>query len=160
MQLSNEIVQFSFYKTIALKLICYRSYEYLFNDTGVKKMKWTLSLMTWHFQPWVTECHEWQKWPCVRGKDHWIVLKWTSEVEQWYFLCVPYFIPVKKTDAKLRKTYFHVEVYIIWPCSCNKICSRYPCAFNKLILFANISISITLKIGTDATRVQLGENIL
>jgi len=37
--------------------------EYLFNDTGVKKMKWTLPLTRCHFQPQVTllvtKGHEW-----------------------------------------------------------------------------------------------------
>ena len=31
------------------------NYEYLFNDTGVKKMKWTLPLTSCYFQPRVTE---------------------------------------------------------------------------------------------------------
>ena len=33
--------------------------EYLFTVTGVKKMKWFLSLTRCHFQPRVTEGHEW-----------------------------------------------------------------------------------------------------
>ena len=33
--------------------------EYLFTVTGVKKMKWFLSLTRCHFQPQVTEGHEW-----------------------------------------------------------------------------------------------------
>ena len=33
--------------------------EYLFTLTGVKKMKWFLSLTRCHFQPRVTEGHEW-----------------------------------------------------------------------------------------------------
>merc|ERR1711951_86203 len=33
--------------------------EYLFTVAGVKKMKWFLSLMRCHFQPRVTEGHEW-----------------------------------------------------------------------------------------------------
>ena len=32
---------------------------YLFTATGVKKMKWFLSLTRCHFQPRVTEGHEW-----------------------------------------------------------------------------------------------------
>ena len=34
-------------------------YEYLFTVTVVKKMKWFLSLTRCHFQPRVTEGHEW-----------------------------------------------------------------------------------------------------
>merc|ERR1711951_147337 len=33
--------------------------EYLFTITGVKKMKWSLSLTRCHFQPRVTEGQEW-----------------------------------------------------------------------------------------------------
>ena len=33
--------------------------EYLFTVTGVKKMKWFLSLTRCHFQRRVTEGHEW-----------------------------------------------------------------------------------------------------
>ena len=33
--------------------------EYLITVTGVKKMKWFLSLTRFHFQPRVTEGHEW-----------------------------------------------------------------------------------------------------
>ena len=33
--------------------------EYLFTVTGLKKMKWFLSLKRCHFQPRVTEGHEW-----------------------------------------------------------------------------------------------------
>ena len=39
-------------------------YEYLFNITGVKKIKWFLSLI---------RCHGW-KWLRVRSWNHWIVL--------------------------------------------------------------------------------------
>ena len=34
-------------------------YEYLFTVTGVKKIKWYLSLMRCHFQPRVTKGHPW-----------------------------------------------------------------------------------------------------
>ena len=36
-----------------------KSNEYLFTVTGVKKMKWFLTLTRCHFQPRVTEGHEW-----------------------------------------------------------------------------------------------------
>ena len=35
------------------------SNEYLFTVTGVKKMKWFLSVKRYHFQPQETEAHEW-----------------------------------------------------------------------------------------------------
>ena len=35
------------------------SNEYLFTVTSVKKMKWFLSVKRYHFQPQVTEAHEW-----------------------------------------------------------------------------------------------------
>ena len=36
-----------------------QSNQYLFTVTGVKKMKWFLSLTRCHFQPQVTEGHKW-----------------------------------------------------------------------------------------------------
>ena len=42
-----------------LTLSFIRSNEYLFIDTGVKKMKWFLSSHEVPFQPRVTEGHEW-----------------------------------------------------------------------------------------------------
>jgi len=35
-----------------------RGKEYMFDDTGVKEMKWTLPLTRCHYRP-VTEGHEW-----------------------------------------------------------------------------------------------------
>ena len=56
-QLRKKILNFSAVFLTAVKLMKYRNY-YLFAVTGVKKMKWFLSLMRrCHFQPLVTYCH-------------------------------------------------------------------------------------------------------
>ena len=56
--LVNHILKTTLLGGIFLLLICAKN-EYLFTDTGVKKMKWFLSLTRCHFQPRVTEGPEW-----------------------------------------------------------------------------------------------------
>ena len=74
--------------------------EYLFRVTGVKKMKWFLSLTRCHFQPRVTFQG--------RGKNHWIVL-----TNQWRWLMsfssLAKFHTSSENRTKIKKTLYPLD---------------------------------------------------
>ena len=57
---------------------CYGKNKYLFTVTGVKKMRWFLSLSRCHFQPKVTKGHEWLEMALET------FLKGLTKYEGWY----------------------------------------------------------------------------
>ena len=77
----------------------------LFSNSGVKKMKWTLPFTRCHFQPRVTEGHEWLEMaPSERGKDHWnCLLTNQMELNKDLFLISLIFTPVEKNRAKIKE---------------------------------------------------------